>query len=151
MQRSPRADLFVQSFERLRLTAYLPTPKDRPTIGWGQTGPDIKLGMTWTREQADAAYAATAGGIDARLTKLLWQIPTSQGQWDALFSFAYNVGFGNRATGVQGLETSTLLRLHKAGQYATAANEFQKWDKQAGVVLPGLLKRRLAERAMYLS
>ncbi len=148
---SERAHTFVKSFERLRLAAYLPTPNDKPTIGWGQTGPGIKLGMVWTKEQADAAYEAFAAKVTARLNKLLYGIPTTQGQYDALFSFAYNVGFGSRATGASGLETSTLLRLHKASDYAGAAAQFPRWNKQAGKVLRGLTRRREAERKIYLS
>jgi GH24 family phage-related lysozyme (muramidase) len=141
---SERAHTFVKSFEKLRLTAYLPTPNDKPTIGWGQTGPGIKLGMVWTKEQADAAYEAFAAKVTARLNKLLYGIPTTQGQFDALFSFAYNVGADN-------LATSTLLRKHKASDYAGAADQFLKWDHQAGKVLRGLTRRRQAERAIYLS
>ena len=144
MKPSQRALLFVQGFEKLRLTAYLPTPNDRPTIGWGQTGPDIKLGMTWTREQADAAFETTVAGLTTWLNKQLYGIPTTQGQLDALFSLAYNIGRAN-------LAGSTLLRMHKLGRYDAAAAEFPKWSHQAGKVLAGLLKRRLAEQALYRS
>jgi len=48
---------FIKSFEQCRLTAYMPTPRDRPTIGWGTTGPDVRMGMTWTQAQADARFA----------------------------------------------------------------------------------------------
>ena len=143
MTRSPRAEAFVKSFEKLRLHAYLPTPNDKPTIGWGQTGPSIKLGMVWTAEQADAAFDATAKKIEARLSKALYGIPTTQGQFDALFSFAYNVG-------VDAALGSTLFRLHKAGKYAAAAEQFGNWIYQAKKPLRGLIRRRAGERALYL-
>ena len=57
-------------------------------------------------------------------------------------SFAYNVGLGN-------LGSSTLLRKHRAGDYAGAAAEFSRWSKAAGKVLNGLVKRRAAEARVY--
>ena len=50
MKPSTRIRNFVKEFEQLRLKAYMPTPEDRPTIGYGETGPHIKLGMTWTAD-----------------------------------------------------------------------------------------------------
>lgn len=69
---------------------------------------------------------------------------TTQHQFDAMVSFAYNVGIGN-------LTKSTLLKLHKAGNYAGAADEFATWNKAAGKVMAGLTKRRAAEAALYRS
>lgn len=144
MQRSQRADILVQGFEALRLVGFRPTPNDVPTNGWGHTGPDVLIGQVWTREHADEVYAADAALRDQQLAKQLYGIPTRQGQWDAMFSLLYNIGFDN-------FRTSTLLRKHKAGDYAGASAEFPKWDHQAGKVLPGLLRRRLAEQALYNS
>lgn len=144
LQPSPRGLTLVKSFEKLRLIGYLPTPDDVPTIGWGHTGPDIHVGLVWTPAQADAAFAADAAKFAQGLNKALYGIPTTQGQFDALFSLAYNIGLVN-------LKGSTLLRLHKAGRYAAAADEFLKWDHQHHKVLAGLLRRRKAERALYLS
>lgn len=151
MQPSPRALAFVQGFEKLRLNAYMPTPNDKPTIGWGHTGPDVKLGLVWPRDKADQVFTDDTQWRVDRLNRLLFGVPTTQGQFDALFSFVYNVGFGDPARGIQGLETSTLLRRHKVGQFDLAAAEFPKWNKQAGKVLNGLTKRRQAERLIYLS
>jgi len=61
----------------------------------------------------------------------------------ALVSFAFNLGLGN-------LQNSTLRQKHNRGDYAGAANEFLKWNKAAGKVLPGLTVRREDERALYL-
>lgn len=144
LQPSVRARTFVKGFEKLRLNAYLPTPHDVPTIGWGHTGPEVHLGLVWTVAQASAAFDADTAKFAAGLNKQLYRIPTTQGQFDALFSLAYNIGLAE-------LRTSTLLRLHKAGNYKAAADEFLKWDHQHGKVLPGLLRRRKAERALYLS
>lgn len=144
MKRSPKADLFVKGFEQLQLRAYLPTPDDIPTIGWGQTGKNIKLGMVWSKEQADRAYDEFASQLDRKLTSMLLGVPTTQGQFDALFSFAYNLGVG-------ALQKSTLLRMHFAGHYAAAAEQFGKWVYQGKTKLRGLVRRRSGERALYLS
>lgn len=141
---------FIKEFEKCRLKAYLPTPNDVPTIGWGATGRDIKLGMTWTQAQADDRFARDLAMRAAGVEHLLGGAPTTQGQFDALVSFAYNVGLDDDAdTLAEGLGDSTLLRKHKAGDYAGAAAEFAKWNKQKGKVLNGLTRRRQGEANMY--
>jgi lysozyme len=69
---------------------------------------------------------------------------TSQGQFDALVSFSFNVGLGN-------LQNSTLRMKHNRKDYEGAAEEFLKWTKAGGKVLPGLVKRRKGEQALYKS
>lgn len=68
----------------------------------------------------------------------------SDNQFGALVSFAFNVGLGN-------LQRSSLRMKHNRGDFDGAANEFLKWSKAGGRVLPGLLKRRQDERALYVS
>lgn len=144
MQPSARILAFIKGFEKLRLVGYLPTPEDRPTIGWGHTGPDIRVGEVWTKEQADAEFAADIAHVAGRVSHLVYRVPTTQGQFDALVSLAYNIG-------AAALGGSSLLRFHKQGRYGDAAAEFLKWDHQAGRVLPGLLRRRQAEALIYQS
>jgi GH24 family phage-related lysozyme (muramidase) len=48
---SNRCAEFIKGFETCKLNAYMPTPQDRPTIGWGTTGPDVHRGLTWTQAQ----------------------------------------------------------------------------------------------------
>jgi lysozyme len=60
-----------------------------------------------------------------------------------MVSLSYNIGLGNFAT-------STVLKRHRLGNYAMAANAFRLWNKAKGKVLPGLTKRREDERALYL-
>jgi lysozyme len=67
----------------------------------------------------------------------------TQGRFDALVSFSFNVGLGT-------LQRSTLRQKHNRGDYDGAADEFLKYCKAAGKVLKGLLNRRKDERAMYL-
>jgi lysozyme len=68
----------------------------------------------------------------------------TQGQFDALVSFSFNVGLGN-------LQNSTLRMKHNRGEFEAAANEFLKWNKAGGKVLKGLDKRRRGEKALYES
>lgn len=140
----PKARALIQEFEQCRLKAYMPTPDDVPTIGWGSTGTDIRMGMTWTQEQCDQRFDQDVQKFGARVSALLGSAPTTPAQFGALVSLGYNIG-----TGEGGLKTSTLLRMHKAGDYAGAKAQFARWNKQAGKVLNGLTRRRAAEAALY--
>jgi GH24 family phage-related lysozyme (muramidase) len=112
------------------------------TIGWGSTGPDVKPGVVWTKAQCDDRCAQDVAAFATNVAAVLGGAPTTQHQFDAMVSFAYNVGIGN-------LSSSTLLKKHKAGDYAGAAAEFAKWNKAAGKVLPGLTRRRATESKLY--
>lgn len=143
------ADL-IKGFEQCRLQAFKPTPRDVPTIAWGATGPDVRMGMIWTQYQADARFISDLAAFAVGVTHELNGSPTTQGQFDALVSFAYNVGLDDDEDKLaEGLGDSTLLRLHKAGDYEGAARQFPLWNKQKGVVLNGLTRRRAAEAALY--
>lgn len=134
----------VKQFEGCVLKAY-PDPGtggDPWTIGYGHTGPEVKRGVVWTQAQADAALEKDLAHFDAGVSALIGAAPTTQGQFNALVSFAFNVGLGN-------LKTSTLLRMHKEGDYVGAAGQFQRWNKAAGKVMNGLVKRRTAEARLY--
>lgn len=134
----------IKRFESCRLSAY-PDPGsggDPWTIGWGSTGPDIHRGTVWTQAQCDARLALDVSRFADKVEKLIGGAPTTQHQFDAMVSLAYNIGQGN-------LASSTLLRKHRAGDHAGAAEEFHKWNKAAGRVLPGLVKRRAAESLLY--
>lgn len=148
---SQRGIDLIHSFESLhrvmpdgRIAAYPdPGPTGLPwTIGWGSTGPDIGRDTIWTRAQADARFASDLARFERGVTEALDAAPTNQNQWDALVSFAYNVG-------VQALKGSTLLKKHRAGDYAGAQAEFGKWVNAKGKRLPGLVRRRAAEAALY--
>ena len=135
----------IQGFEQCRLHAYLPTPNDVPTIGWGTTGPDIHLGLTWTQAECDARFSQDLARFARSVTQLLvGGDATTQNQFDALVDFAYNEG-------AQALHTSHLLMFHRAGDYARASNQFPLWNTQKHIVLNGLTKRRNLERALYLT
>ena len=118
------------------------TGGDPWTIGWGSTGANIKKGTVWTQQQCDEQFAAHVDEFAEGVSKALGGARTSQHQFDAMVSFAYNVGLGN-------LRSSTLLKLHKAGDHAGAQRQFARWNKAAGKVLAGLTKRRAAEAQLY--
>lgn len=135
----------IHSFEQCRLTAY-PDPGSADgnpyTIGWGSTGPGIKKGTVWTQLQADLRFIEDLKRFEAGVTALLAGAPTTQNQFDALVSFAYNVGTGS-------LRSSTLLRKHLAGDKVGAQAQFARWNKNDGKVMNGLVRRRAAEAALY--
>src|SRR5688572_23573878 len=110
------------------------------TIGWGATGPGIGPGTTWTPAQCDARLAEDLARHAAEVAQAIGEVPTSQAQFDALVSFHYNTGAIGRAT---------LTRRHVAGDHAGAAREFGRWVRAGGRVLPGLVRRRAAEAALY--
>lgn len=142
MQPSPSILNEIKAHEALRLKAYMPTPNDVPTIGYGSTGPDIKLGMTWTLEQAERRFAAHCSTLANQMSAVLVGVPTTQKQFDAMFSLAYNIGFSAWAR-------STVLREHKAKNYVKAQNAFLMWVKQKGKTLRGLVTRRKREADVY--
>ena len=118
------------------------TGRDPWTIGWGTTGPDVKRGVVWTQKQCDDRFVAHLNEFGEKVARLLGNTPTTQSQFDALVSFAYNVGPAN-------LSASTLLKKHKAGDHRGAAAEFAKWNKANKKVMAGLTRRRAAESALY--
>lgn len=124
------------------------------TIGWGSTsdlqGRPIQMGTVWTREYGDAKFAQDIAKFEIGVNTLLQGKPTTQNQFDALVSFAYNVGLDMNKNGkAEGLGESTLLRKHLAGDYAGAKAEFAKWNKNDGKVMAGLTRRRAAEADLY--
>lgn len=138
---SPAGVELIKSHEGLSLKAY-PDPGSggEPwTIGYGHTG-GVKRGDVITQSQADAFLRDDLRRFERAVSRLAPN--TTQNQFDALVSFAFNLGEGN-------LEKSTLLKKHNAGDYAGAAKEFIRWNRAAGKVLNGLTRRRTEEAALY--
>jgi lysozyme len=129
------------------LTAY-PDPAtggDPWTIGFGHTGDDVSPGMVITDEQAEALLVKDLDKFETGVADLLDpNVTTSDNQYGAMVSLAYNVGLGN-------FEKSSVLRLHNTGDFAAAADAFLLWNKAAGRVMAGLDRRRHEERTFYLT
>jgi lysozyme len=140
MKTSQKGVDLIKSFEGLRNKAYV-CPAGVLTIGYGSTGPHVKTGMWISDEQAEALLRKDL----ARFERTVAQVANSptQPQFDALVSFAFNVGTG-------ALKSSTLLKRHNAGDIEGAANQFLRWVKAGRTTLPGLVRRRAAERKLYL-
>jgi lysozyme len=132
----------TQQFEGMRLSAY----QDQVgvwTIGFGHTGPDVHAGLTITQDQATVLLMKDVASASASVNNLV-KVPLTQNQFDALVDFVFNLGQGKFAG-------STLLRGLNAGDFSGAAAEFVKWDHAGGQVVPGLLRRRLAEAQLFQS
>lgn len=142
MQISQACIDLVKDFEKCRLVAFKPTPTDPWTLGWGHTV-GVYEGQNCSQAQADQWLADDLQHASQGVANLV-TVPITQGEFDALTSFAYNLGIG-------ALHGSTLLRLLNAGNPTGAALEFPRWDHAGGVELEGLERRRLAEQALFRS
>lgn len=111
------------------------------TIGWGCTE-GVREGMVWTVEEAEAGLRRELAKFEAGVLRAV-TVEINQHQFDALVSFAYNVGLG-------ALSRSTLLKRVNAGAHDKVAGELAKWNKGGGRVLPGLVARRTREAALYM-
>ncbi|MRT06985.1 glycoside hydrolase family protein [Pantoea agglomerans] len=131
----------IKRFEGLELKSY----KDSVgilTIGYGHTHA-VKAGGVITGEQADAFLREDLQVAELTVNTNV-KVNLTQGQFDALVSFVFNLGSGN-------FVKSTLIKKLNAGDYAGAADEFSKWVNAGGKKLPGLVKRRAAEREVFLT
>lgn len=137
----------IKFYEGCRLKAYLDSV-NVPTIGYGHTK-GVKLGMIITETKAEQLLKEDLEYFENKVLDLV-KVNLLQNQFDALVSFTYNVGEGN-------LKKSTLLKklnntvYFRTEELVSIADEFLKWNKAGGKVLPGLTKRRIAERMMFLS
>ena len=98
----------------------------------------------FTMDEVDRILSQDLGRFERGVVRLCPAAVGRQGVFDSLVSFAFNVGLGN-------LQRSSLRMKTNRGDFEEAAEEFMKWTKAAGKVLPGLVKRRQDERALYLS
>lgn len=141
----------MKQWEGLKLNAYR-CPAGVLTIGYGHTGKDVVAGLKITRERAEELFESDIAKFECTLGKQINadKVQTlTQGQYDALLSFAYNVGMAN-------LKSSTLWRKVKANPNdASIGNEFRRWvwatTSKGKVQLPGLIKRRAKEAEVYLT
>lgn len=130
----------IKRFEGLQLKAYK-CPAGIWTIGYGHTGPEVKEGKVITLAEAETLLRMDLGVFEDAVTR--YAGPAYQHQFDAMVSLCYNIGPGN-------FKNSSVVRLHKAGQYNGASAAFLLWNKAGGKILAGLVNRRKAERNLYL-
>jgi len=146
----------IQHFEGLRLDAYWDAAGGVWTIGYGHTGADVTQGRSITREEACALLAQDIHEAQTMVRQACAGVDLTQGQFDALVSFVFNVGAGRQGvkSGFVCLANgtpSTLLTKLCAGDFTGAADEFPKWVYAGGKRLPGLVRRRRAERELFLT
>lgn len=138
----------IKSFEGLSLKPYLCSAKV-PTIGYGNTyyENNVKVKMSdapITKQRAEDLLKLNADRFASKVVNLIKK-PITQNQFNALVSFAYNVGSG-------ALASSTLLKkVNINPNNATIANEFLRWNKAGGVAVQGLTNRRKKEAELYFS
>lgn len=131
----------VKLSEGFRALPYL-CPGGKPTIGYGHTAGVTMAHQPITEGQGEALLRDDLAAFEAGVARLV-KVPLTQGQFDALVSFSFNVGLG-------ALRRSTLLYKLNLGLYDQAAEQFLRWNKASGKPLRGLTLRRQSERNMFL-
>jgi lysozyme len=136
----------IKKFEGLRLEAYR-CPAGKLTIGYGSTGSHVKEGMVITEPEAEILLKRDLGRFETGVDAILGPVAATSGQFSALVSFSFNLG-------LMALHKSTLMKKHRAGDFAGAGDQFRQWNKARVnghlVPLAGLTARREAERNLYL-
>jgi len=130
----------TERFEGCKLSAY----RDLCgvlTIGYGHTH-GVSPSMTCTQEQADAWLAEDIKTSSDAVNRLV-TVPITQGEHDALTDFVFNLG-------AHAFAESTMLDLLNEGNHIRAAGQFERWSHAGGVVVAGLLRRRLAEKSEFI-
>lgn len=155
MKPGPGALGLIQAFEQGPDGGFAPTPYRCPaghlTVGWGhRVRPKETFPEPLTAEEADALLRADLERIAPHVAVALRNRPdVTQNMFDAIVSLGFNIGVG-------ALLGSTLTKRMRAGDFAGAAEEFLRWDKARDpktgkkVRLAGLVRRREAERALFL-
>ncbi len=98
----------------------------------------------WTKTEIDELFRVDVATFERGVLRLIPGVVGRQGSFDALVSFAFNAGLGN-------LQRSTIRMKANRGDWEGAAEAFMAWTKGGGKVLPGLVRRREAEKALFLS
>ena len=167
MKLSKAGEALMHRFEGFRNRPYL-CPAHIHTIGYGHVlyQEQIRLPMArvegkdtpvirkeyplkpednrvWTKPEIDELFRADVASFERGVLRLVPGCVGRQGSFDALVSFAFNAGLGN-------LQRSQIRMRANRGDWEGAAEAFMAWTKGGGKVLPGLVKRREAERAMFL-
>lgn len=142
MNISEKGIKLIKNFEGCRLEAYK-CPAGIWTVGYGHTGSTVHQGLKISQSEADSLLKTDLIIHCNNVSKLV-KVPLNQNQFDALVSLEYNIGYGN-------FSRSTLLKLLNTKNYKDAAEQFAVWRLGGGKILPGLVKRRKAEKDLFLS
>jgi lysozyme len=145
MQTSQAGIDLIKEFESLRLEAYL-CPAGFWTIGWGHTAA-VREGMRITVGQAEEFLQDDIRQVESGFPAVI-RLPLTQGQHDALVSLCFNLRGG--ALRLARIAPRLVAKLN-GGDAAGAANELLDINRANGVVLPGLTRRREAERALFVA
>lgn len=137
------ATKLISSYEGCKLTAYN-DPVGLLSIGYGSryiNGIPVKAGTTITQAQADSMLEQDVQNLYNKISFVLPNL--TENQYIAVLDFAYNTGY-------YAFIKSTMFNYLKSGNIAEAATQFELWDHAGGKVLPGLLRRRQQEKAIFL-
>jgi lysozyme len=143
MRISSKGLRIIKSNEGLKLRAYL-CPAKVWTIGYGSTGPHVKPNSVITEAEAEALLKKDLVRFEDGVTKAVAPKVPAQEEFDAMVSLAFNIG-------IAAFARSSVCKLFKQGDKAKAANAFGMWVKGGGRTLPGLVRRRAEEKALFLS
>ena len=130
---------FTRQSEGFRAEPYM--DNGSLAIGYGHHGAEVKRGLVWTEKQADAVQRRDFAEFGRQVESLV-KVPLTQGQFDALVDFVYNLGSGR-------LQHSTLLDLLNKKQYASAGQQLIRWDNNNGKSDDNLLARRRQELQLF--
>lgn len=131
----------IKSFEGCCLDAYK-CPSGVLTIGYGHTGSDVKTGLKITSQQAEELLKKDLEYFENKINNLLC-VQLNQNQYDAIVSFVFNIGVG-------AFSESTMLKFLNSGCISLAAEQFDRWIYSGGIKLNGLVKRRKAEKELFI-
>lgn len=113
-----------------------------PTVCNGHTGPEVKVGAVWSKEQCDAILIQNLT-LHGQGVLACTVVPLNQNQFDAFTSLAFNIG-------TRAFCGSTLVKLLNQGDYTGACVQITRWDRAGGRQVRGLTNRRTAEKALCL-
>lgn len=132
--------------EQIRLPVIRPPGKTKADIPMIRSEMPLQLEdfRVWTKTEIDELFRADIATFERGVLRLVPGCIGRQGSFSALVSFAFNAGLGN-------LQRSTIRMRANRGDWEGAADAFRVWTKGGGKVLPGLVKRREAEIALFLS
>ncbi len=138
----PQAVAIIKEFEGLKLVGYL-CPAGVPTAGWGHTGPDVRVKVRYTRDKAEAWLLADIQHAANRLAGVVKAdvlADLSDCQYAALLSFVFNLGAGSKWT---------IWKRVNARRFDQVPSELMRFVNAGGKRLPGLVRRRGAEAALW--